>query len=108
MNRIERVVVDECVGQESPVPVVNLIRLAVQRESGNPVVRCRLIGWTVVDLIRSRAALEAEIWTAHSRHVDVGQNENERTVACVGDAIMRRKRGPWIESSRQLAVSVTE
>src|SRR5664279_5028791 len=23
----------------------------------------RLIGWTVVDLIRSRAALEAEIWT---------------------------------------------
>src|SRR6476660_7188505 len=24
---------------------------------------CRLIGWTVVDLIRSRAALEAEIWT---------------------------------------------
>src|SRR6202051_4737909 len=24
---------------------------------------CRLIGWLVVDLIRSRAALEAEIWT---------------------------------------------
>ena len=24
---------------------------------------CRLIGWTVVDLLRSRAALEAEIWT---------------------------------------------
>src|SRR6202048_3634752 len=24
---------------------------------------CRLIGWMVVDLIRSRAALEAEIWT---------------------------------------------
>jgi hypothetical protein len=24
---------------------------------------CRLIGWTIVDLIRSRAALEAEIWT---------------------------------------------
>src|ERR1039458_9350390 len=24
---------------------------------------CRLIGWTVADLIRSRAALEAEIWT---------------------------------------------
>jgi transposase InsO family protein len=24
---------------------------------------CRLIGWTVVDLIRSRATLEAEIWT---------------------------------------------
>ena len=24
---------------------------------------CRLIGWTVVDLIRSRAKLEAEIWT---------------------------------------------
>jgi hypothetical protein len=23
----------------------------------------RLIGWTVVDLVRSRAALEAEIWT---------------------------------------------
>ena len=23
----------------------------------------RLIGWTVIDLIRSRAALEAEIWT---------------------------------------------
>jgi len=23
---------------------------------------CRLIGWMVVDLIRSRAALEAEIW----------------------------------------------
>jgi hypothetical protein len=23
---------------------------------------CRLIGWTIVDLIRSRAALEAEIW----------------------------------------------
>ena len=24
---------------------------------------CRLIGWTVVDLLRSRARLEAEIWT---------------------------------------------
>src|SRR5471030_2591637 len=24
---------------------------------------CRLIGWTVVDLLRSRAMLEAEIWT---------------------------------------------
>src|SRR5260221_5338499 len=24
---------------------------------------CRLIGWMVVDLIRSRATLEAEIWT---------------------------------------------
>ena len=24
---------------------------------------CRLIGWTVVDLLRSRATLEAEIWT---------------------------------------------
>src|ERR1035437_4734652 len=24
---------------------------------------CRLVGWTIVDLIRSRAALEAEIWT---------------------------------------------
>jgi hypothetical protein len=24
---------------------------------------CRLIGWMVVDLIRSRAALQAEIWT---------------------------------------------
>src|SRR6478736_1008330 len=24
---------------------------------------CRLIGWTVVDLFRSRATLEAEIWT---------------------------------------------
>ena len=24
---------------------------------------CRLIGWTLVDLLRSRAALEAEIWT---------------------------------------------
>ena len=24
---------------------------------------CRLIGWMVVDLIRSRAALEAEVWT---------------------------------------------
>ena len=24
---------------------------------------CRLIGWAVVDLFRSRAALEAEIWT---------------------------------------------
>jgi hypothetical protein len=24
---------------------------------------CRLIGWTVVDLLRSRAKLEAEIWT---------------------------------------------
>ena len=24
---------------------------------------CRLIGWTVVDLLRSRAVLEAEIWT---------------------------------------------
>jgi hypothetical protein len=24
---------------------------------------CRLIGWMVVDLIRSRAAIEAEIWT---------------------------------------------
>jgi transposase InsO family protein len=24
---------------------------------------CRLIGWTVVDLLRSRAAIEAEIWT---------------------------------------------
>jgi hypothetical protein len=24
---------------------------------------CRLVGWMVVDLIRSRAALEAEIWT---------------------------------------------
>ena len=24
---------------------------------------CRLIGWTLVDLLRSRATLEAEIWT---------------------------------------------
>ena len=24
---------------------------------------CRLVGWTVVDLLRSRAMLEAEIWT---------------------------------------------
>jgi hypothetical protein len=24
---------------------------------------CRLIGWTVVDLLRLRATLEAEIWT---------------------------------------------
>ncbi len=33
---------------------------------------CRLIGWMVVDLIRSRVMLEAEIWTlrqAHHKHV---------------------------------------
>jgi hypothetical protein len=53
--------------RSAPVPVANLIRLAVDRESGNPVggMRdlCRLIGLTVVNLLRSRAALEAEIWT---------------------------------------------
>src|ERR1700730_4950087 len=28
----------------------------------------RFIGWTVVDLFRSRAALEAEIWTLRQQH----------------------------------------
>ena len=53
--------------RQAPVPTANLVRLAVDRESGNPVVGmkdlCRLIGWTLVDLLRSRATLEAEIWT---------------------------------------------
>jgi hypothetical protein len=50
-----------------PVPVVNLIGLAGSGESGDAAVAmrdlCRLISWMVVDLIRSRAALEAETWT---------------------------------------------
>jgi hypothetical protein len=31
---------------------------------------CRLIGWTVVNLLRSRATLEAEIWTLRQQ-IDV-------------------------------------
>jgi len=50
-----------------PVPIANLIWLAVDRESGDACCAmkdlCRHICWMVVDLIRSRAALEAEIWT---------------------------------------------
>jgi hypothetical protein len=33
---------------------------------------CRLIGWMVVDLIRSRAALEAEIWTLRQQKMFCG------------------------------------
>jgi L-amino acid N-acyltransferase YncA len=52
--------------RDKPVPVANLIWLG----SGSRIGRCccvmrdlcRLIGWMVVDLIRSRAALQAEIW----------------------------------------------
>src|ERR1700687_3379562 len=44
-----------------------LSRLAVDRESDDDRAQmrdlCRLIGWMVVDLIRSRVMLEAEIWT---------------------------------------------
>ena len=47
------------------VRVANLIRLAIDRELDMLLCDhlCRLIGWMVSDLVRSRATLEAEIWT---------------------------------------------
>jgi hypothetical protein len=57
----------ECVSSipPAPVPVENLIRLVKDRESGDAAGMrdlCRLIGWMVVDLLRSRVSLEVEIW----------------------------------------------
>jgi len=45
------------------VRVANLIRLAIDRESDMLLCDhlCRLIGWMVSDLVRSRATLAAEI-----------------------------------------------
>jgi hypothetical protein len=47
------------------VPVANLIRLALIENRTMLLCDhlCRLIGWMVSDLVRSRATLEAEIWT---------------------------------------------
>ena len=36
---------------------------------------------------RSGLRLGQEFKTAHPRHVDVGQDQDERTVACIGDAL---------------------
>src|ERR1700688_4614822 len=52
----------------------------------------RLIGWTVVDLFRSRAALEAEIWTLRQQ-INVLRRTAPRKLSCRrhrGDGSVRR------------------
>ena len=38
---------------------------------------------------RMRLGLGQKFKAAHPRHVDVGQDQNERLVACIGDALKR-------------------
>jgi transposase len=55
---------------------------------------CRLIGWTVVDLLRSRATLEAEIWTLRQqinvlKQHSSGGKERLGSISKQGDRYLR-------------------
>jgi hypothetical protein len=49
---------------------------------------CRLIGWMVVDLIRSRAALEAEIWTLRQQINVLRRTSSKKHSFCAIDQLI--------------------
>ena len=49
---------------------------------------CRLIGWMVVDLIRSRAALEAEIWTLRQQINVLRRTSSKKHWFCAIDRLI--------------------
>ena len=49
---------------------------------------CRLIGWMVVDLIRSRAALEAEIWRLRQQINVLRRTSSKKHSFCAIDRLI--------------------
>ena len=49
---------------------------------------CRLIGWTIVDLLRSRATLEAEIWTLRQQIIVLRRAAPKKLSFCTIDRLI--------------------